>query len=78
MIKQWSKNLHRPSCLLPKILHNHCFQFLLCITVVPREIGDNGYGKFWGVNKENYGLAYVKMVNWAIAFSIRIPLENNF
>ena len=34
-----------------KILHNLCFQFLLGITVVPREIEDNGYAKFWGVNK---------------------------
>jgi len=34
-------------CLPPKILHNHCFQFLLGITVVPREIQDNRYAKFW-------------------------------
>ena len=34
----------------------HCSQFLLGITVVPREIQDNGYGKFWGVNKVHYGL----------------------
>ena len=31
-----------------KILHNHCFQFLLGVTVVPREIIDNGCAKFWG------------------------------
>ena len=31
----------------PKSLHNHCVQFLLGITVVPREIEDNGYAKFW-------------------------------
>ena len=28
---------------IKNILHNHCFQFLLGITVVPREIEDNGY-----------------------------------
>ena len=39
-----------------KILHNHCFQFLLGITVVLIEIQDNGYAKFWGVNKVHYGL----------------------
>ena len=33
-----------------------CFQFLLGITVVPREIADNGYEKFWEVNKVHYGL----------------------
>ena len=39
-----------------KILHNHCFQFFLGITVVPREMEDNGYAKFWGVNKMHSGL----------------------
>ena len=29
-----------------KILNNLCFLFLLGITVVPREIKDNGYAKF--------------------------------
>ena len=33
---------HNAPCLPPKILQNHCFQFLLGITVVPREIKDNG------------------------------------
>ena len=28
-----------------KMLHKHCFQFLLGITVVQREIEDNGYAK---------------------------------
>ena len=37
-------------------MHNHCFQFLLGITVVPGEIQDNGYAKFGGVNKVHYGL----------------------
>ena len=31
---------------IPKLLHNHRFQFLLGITVVPREIKDNTYAKF--------------------------------
>ena len=43
----------------PPVLHNHCFQFLLGITVVPREIVDNGYAKFrerGGGNKVHCGL----------------------
>ena len=32
----------------PRILHDHCFQLLQDITVVPKEIEDNGYAKFWG------------------------------
>ena len=47
---------HNAPCLPPKILHNHCFQILQGITVVPREIVNNGYAKFWGVNKVHYGL----------------------
>ena len=39
----------------PKILHNLCFSFLLGITVVLREIENNAYAKFWGVNKVHYG-----------------------
>ena len=34
--------------LPPKILHKHCFQFLLGIIFVPREIEDNSYAKFGG------------------------------
>ena len=32
---------YNSSCLPPKILHNHCFQILLGITVIKREIKDN-------------------------------------
>ena len=50
---------HNAPCPPPppaKRLHNHCFQFLLGITVAPRAIKDNGYAKSWGVNKVHYGL----------------------
>ena len=47
---------HNNPFFSPKILHNHCFQFLLGITVVAKEIEDNGYAKFWGLNKVHYGL----------------------
>ena len=46
---------HDAPCLPPpppyhptQILHNHCFQFLRGITVVPREIQDNGYAEMLG------------------------------
>ena len=32
----------------PKILHKHCFQFLLGPFSLPRETEDNVYAKFWG------------------------------
>ena len=47
---------HNAACLPPRILHTHSFQFLLGITVVPREIQDNDYAKFGGLNKVHYGL----------------------
>ena len=40
--------------LPPQIFPNHCFQFLLGITVVPREIEDNGSENFLGVSKLHY------------------------
>ena len=42
-------------------LHNHCFQFLLGITIVPREIEGNGYAKLWGETR--CIMVYVKMVS---------------
>ena len=46
----------------PRLLHIHCFQFLLGITVVPREIEDNGFASFGRVNTRCIK-AYVKMVS---------------
>ena len=40
----------------PPILHHRCFQFLLGIAVVRREIEDDGYAKFCGEDKEHHGL----------------------
>ena len=36
------------------ILHKDCFQFLLGLTMVPRENKNNTYGKFGWTNKEYY------------------------
>ena len=47
---------HNASCLLPTILHNHRLGFLLGRLYYPGEIENNGYAKFWGVNKVHYGL----------------------
>ena len=39
---------HNTPCLLPQILHNLCFLFLLGITALPREIENNACIKFVG------------------------------
>ena len=46
--------INTPCLLSPKIGHKLCFEFLLSITVVPRENDDNAYAKFWGANKVYY------------------------
>ena len=40
----------------PKVCITIGYYWVLGITVVPREIKDNGYVKCWGVNKVHYGL----------------------
>ena len=56
---------HNAPCLPPPPssprlnLHNHCFQFLLGVTVVPREIElciFFGRGKGGGINRVHHGL----------------------
>ena len=41
------RRVHLAPCLSSKILHNHCFQFLLGITVVPRKIKHSSYAFFF-------------------------------
>ena len=47
---------HNTLCLFPQILHKHCFQFLLGLTMVPRENKNNAYAKFGWTNKEYNGI----------------------
>ena len=44
-----------------KQIHDYCFQFLLGITVIPREIEDNAYANVWGINKVH--IDFVKKMN---------------
>ena len=51
--------LHNPIIHLyypPKLLHNHCLQFLLGDENVPREVENNAYADFWGVKEVYYGI----------------------
>ena len=47
---------HNTLCLSSKIYHKHCLESLLGLTMVPREIENNAYVKFWKTNKEYYGI----------------------
>ena len=51
-----SGKYHNTLCLSPQILHKHCFQFLLGLTMVPRENKNYAYAKFGWTNKEYYGI----------------------
>ena len=42
---------HNAPCLPPKILYNHCFQFLPGITVVTTEFEDNVYANVLAVKQ---------------------------
>ena len=47
---------HNTLCLSPQLLHKHCFEFLVGLSMVPRENKNNAYAKFEGTNKEYYGI----------------------
>ena len=47
---------HNAPCLPRGVLHNHCFQYLLGITVVPGQIEDEGYAELLGINNVHLGL----------------------
>ena len=47
---------HNTVYLSSKILHKHCFYFLLGSKEVPGENGKDVYAKFWRTNKEYYGV----------------------
>ena len=54
----FQKYSHNTVCLSSKILHKHCFYFLLGPKEVPVENGNDVYEclKFWRTNKEYYGV----------------------
>ena len=79
-IHHFQRNHNYAPCLPPPppphhVFHYHCFQFFSPFnTVVPREIEDNDYGTFQGVNKILYALG--KIVNSFISMhKISTPLR---
>ena len=42
----------------PKILHKHCLYFLLGLTMISKETGNNVYAKFW-VDKQSIMVFFV-------------------
>ena len=61
-IHHFHKDYNAPWLPNPPILHTHCFQFLLGITDLTREI--DGYAKY-RPRLTRYIIVYVKMVNYA-------------
>ena len=54
----------------PKILHKHCFQFLLGVKMAPRDTENNAYAKFWGDKQR--ALWYVMVfLEWSIVIGQR-------
>ena len=48
-----------------KILHKHCFQFLLGVKMTPRETENNAYAESWGDKQRAlwYVMAFSGVVN---------------
>ena len=56
---------HNALCLSPRILHEHCLQFLLWVKMAPREIENNAHAKFWSDRKRAlwYVMVFSEVVN---------------
>ena len=67
-----------------KILHEHCFKFLLGVKMAPRETENNAYAKFGVTNKERYGMLWyflewsMKLVQNVTSTLIPSTKEENF
>ena len=67
----------------PQILHNYCFQFLRGVTVVPREIEDNGCGFFFlgggglGVGSGKQGALWPMWKWWIRELAEWLDIDNN-
>ena len=59
----------------PKILHKHCFQFLLGPFSLPRETEDNAYAKFWGDKQRT--LWYVMVFSGVVNCDLTNDVEND-
>ena len=53
---------HNTFCCSSKILHKHCFQFLLG-RFLPREIENKAYSKFLKDDKEYYGIFFKRRIS---------------
>ena len=71
LIGQFGK-YHNTLCLSPQILHKHCFQFLLGLTMIPRENKNNAYAKFGETNKEYHGIFRTGLLQ-AVTLKIFLP-----
>ena len=62
----------------PKILHKHCFQFLLGVKMAPRETENNSYAKFWGDKQRAlwYVMVFSAVVNTVSVIVMQIRLYN--
>ena len=53
----------------PKILHKHCFQFLLGVKMASRKTENNAYANFWGDKQK--ALWYVVVFSGVVNFDPR-------
>ena len=63
---------HNTLCLFPQILDKHCFQFLLGLTMVPRENKNNAHSKF-GVTNNKYSGIFQSGLIGNLIFDTKFP-----
>ena len=66
------RKYHNIPCLSPQILHKHCFQFLLGLTMVPRENKNNTYANFGGTNNDYYGIVPSDLLRMSLKQSSKL------
>lgn len=57
----------------PHILHNYCFQFLLGIVVVPRELEVDACATFWGGSKRD--VLWALIINNEVLILLPLPTQ---
>ena len=57
----------------PKILHEHCLQFLLGVKMTPRETENNAYAKFWADKQRAFWC--VKLLSVVVNYWTRLSYD---
>ena len=56
-----------------KILHDHCFYYLLGLTMVPRQTTNNAYAKSWRDKQRVHTMVFLTLANcWLLSVTYNV------